>query len=179
MKKLTRYTANPFLEGMTIPIKGKQVKLSILGKDNDVLLNQTTGEIRGTHVVTYKKVDGEQFVKLFTENISMTFQLSAAGIKTFGILLSTIQIRGMAKDEIDLDKFTLQEFIEKHKNSKELIRVSLPTFKRGINELEKAQILAKTVRQGRYYINPNFVFNGNRVAFTTLIDRKEAEKNNP
>ena len=53
------------------------------------------------------------------------------------------------------------------------MRLSLATFKRGINELEKAQIVAKTIRQGRYFINPNFVFNGDRIAFTTVIERKE------
>jgi hypothetical protein len=44
-------------------------------------------------------------------------------------------------------------------------------MKRGLAELEKARIIAKTLRQGRYFINPNFVFNGDRVAFTTLIER--------
>ena len=47
------------------------------------------------------------------------------------------------------------------------VKLSLATFKRGLNELEKAKIIAKTIRQGRYYINPNFVFNGDRIAFTT------------
>ncbi len=48
----------------------------------------------------------------------------------------------------------------------------MATFKRGMNELEKAQIIAKTMRKGRYFINPNFMFNGDRIAFTTLIERK-------
>lgn len=54
--------------------------------------------------------------------------------------------------------------------------MSLPTFKRGLNELEKAQIIAKTMRQGRYFINPNFVFNGDRVAFSTVIERKRESR---
>lgn len=41
--------------------------------------------------------------------------------------------------------------------------------------MEKAQIVAKTMRQGRYFINPNFVFNGDRIAFTTVIERKKRE----
>jgi len=31
------------------------------------------------------------------------------------------------------------------------------------------------MRKGRYYINPNFVFNGDRIAFTTLIERKQPD----
>jgi hypothetical protein len=42
--------------------------------------------------------------------------------------------------------------------------------------MEKAQIVAKTLRQGRYFINPSFVFNGDRVAFTTMIERQEKDK---
>lgn len=49
--------------------------------------------------------------------------------------------------------------------------LSIATLKRGITELEKAQIIAKTVRKGRYFINPNFIFNGDRIAFTTVIER--------
>ena len=168
-----RYKTNPFLEGMMFPIKGKQVKLSRLGKDNNILINQTTGEVHGTHVTTYKQVDGEQFVKLFTANIAMTFDLSSAGIKAFSVLLWVVQNRALSKDEVDLDAFILEEFIENHSSKDPPLRLSLATFKRGINELEKAKIVAKTIRQGRYFINPNFVFNGDRVAFTTLIEHKE------
>ena len=50
-----RYKINPFVEDMIVPIKGRQIKLSKLGRDDNVLLNQSTGEILGTHVTTYKK----------------------------------------------------------------------------------------------------------------------------
>jgi hypothetical protein len=156
---------------MTFPVKGKYVKLSKLGKDDNILVNQSTGEIQGTHVTTYKVVDGEQFIKIFTVNIGMTFDLSAAGIKTFSVLLWSVQNRALSKDEVDLDTFTLEEFTEAHKEPP--LRLSHATFKRGINELEKSQIVAKTIRQGRYFINPNFVFNGDRIAFTTMIERNK------
>ena len=171
---LVRHKTNPFIEDMVVPVKGRQVKLSKLGKDENILVNQHTGEIQGTHVTTYKKVDGEQFIKLFTANIGLTFDLSSAGIKTFSVLLWVVQYKAISKDEVDLDALTLEEFIEDHSASKKPLNLSLTTFKRGLNELEKAQIIAKTMRKGRYYINPNFVFNGDRIAFTTLIERKKA-----
>ena len=68
-----RYKTNPFIPDMIIPIKDKQVRLSVLGREQNVLVNQATGEIHGTHVTTYNRVDGEQFVKLFTANIALTF----------------------------------------------------------------------------------------------------------
>ncbi|ENX6659129.1 replication/maintenance protein RepL, partial [Escherichia coli] len=170
----SRYKINPFLEDMIVPVKGKQVRLSRLGRDENILVNQSTGEIQGTHVATFKRVDGEQFVKLFTANIGLTFELSSAGIKAFGVLLWAVQNKALSKDEVDLDSFVLEDFLEAQgATNKQPLRLSLATFKRGINELEKAQIVAKTMRQGRYFINPNFVFNGDRIAFTTVIERQQ------
>ena len=172
---LVRYRTNPFFFFFIVPIKGQKVQISKLGKDNNVLVNQSTGEVHGTHVTTYRKVDSEQFVKLFTANIALTFQLSSAGIKSFGVLLWVVQNKALSKDEVDLDSYALDEFSQLHKDSEPPLRLSHATFKRGITELEKAQIVAKTIRKGRYFINPNFVFNGDRVAFTTVIERKKTD----
>ncbi|PAV01232.1 hypothetical protein CBG25_17850 [Arsenophonus sp. ENCA] len=50
------------MENMMIPIGTKQIRLSKMGKDRNVLVNQLTGEVLGTHVTTYKKVDrGHEF----------------------------------------------------------------------------------------------------------------------
>jgi len=168
-----RYKTNPFLEGMMIPVKGKQIKLSKLGRDENVLINNGTGEVLGTHVTTYKKVDGEQFVKLFTANIALTFDLSAPGIKAFSVLVWVLQNQALSKDEIALDALMLDDFMQAHRDKTPPLKLSLPTFWRGLAELVNAQIIAKTMRQGRYFINPNFIFNGDRIAFTTVIERNK------
>ncbi|MCV5778367.1 replication/maintenance protein RepL, partial [Escherichia coli] len=96
-----------------------------------------------------------------------------AGIKAFGVLVWSVQNSALSKDEVDLDTLVLEAFLQCQVSaSKQPLRLSLATFKRGLNELEKAKIIAKTMRQGRYFINPNFVFNGDRIAFTTVIERK-------
>lgn len=169
---LQRYKENPFLEGMTIPTKGKQVKLSKLGKDDNVLLNTETGEHLGTHVTTYRQVDGEQFIKLFTANIALTFDLSAAGIKAFNVLMWVVQNTAISRDQVVLDSLMLEDFLNEQRKP---LKLSLATFKRGLNELEKAQIIAKTMRKSFYFINPNFVFNGDRIAFTTLIEKRNRD----
>lgn len=168
-----RYKTNPFLENMIVPIKGRQIRLSRLGKDDNVLVNQSTGETLGTHVTTFKAVDGEQFVKLFTSNIALTFDLNSPGIKAFSVLLWSVQAKGLSKDEVPLDVLVLDEFMEAHADKNPPLRLSPATFLRGLAELVRAQIIAKTMRQGWYFINPNFVFNGDRVAFTTVIERKK------
>jgi hypothetical protein len=166
-----RYKTNPFLENMIVPMKGRQVRLSRLGKDENILINQATGEILGTHVTTYKSVDGEQFIKLFTANIGLAFELTAAGIKAFTVLTWAVQHSALAKDEVLLDGVTLDRFLEDQGHKKHL---SLPTFRRGLAELTYAQIIAKTMRKSFYFINPNFIFNGDRIAFTSVIERKKS-----
>lgn len=170
-KMIVRHEQNPFIEGMIVPIKGQKVQLSRLGKDDTVLVNHSTGEIQGTHVTTYRKVDSEQFVKLFTANIALTFDLKAAGIKAFNVLVWVLQNNAISKDLVPLDKFALDEFLKFHDDRQPKIKLSQATFWRGLSELEKSQIIAKHVRQGWYFINPNFVFNGDRIAFTTLIEK--------
>src|SRR5690606_11488484 len=170
-KEIKRYEKNPFLEGMVIPKKNKQIQMSRLGKDDNVLINQRTGEVNGTHITTYKKVDAEQFIKLFTANVGLTFNLKAAGIKALSVLIWVLQHNQISRDVVPLDKFALEDFIEAHKNSKPKIKLSQATFWRGLADLEDAKIIAKHLRQGWYFINPNFVFNGDRIAFTTLIER--------
>lgn len=169
-KATIRYEENPFIEDMVVPIRGQRVQMSRLGRDDNILVNQSTGEVQGTHITTYKKVDSEQFIKLFTANIALTFELGAAGIKAFSVLAWILQDRSISKDLVPLDKFVLDDFLKAQSTK---LALSPPTFARGIAELEKAKIIAKHVRIGWYFINPNFVFNGDRIAFTTVIERKK------
>lgn len=168
--EIIRYAENPFIEDMVVPVRGQKVQLSRLGKDDSVLVNQATGEMQGTHVTTFRRVDSEQFVKLFTANIALTFDLKSAGIKAFNVLLWMLQRHSVSKDLIPLDKFALEEFLQ---GQDKVLSLSPATFTRGLSELEKTAIIARHVRQGWYFINPNFVFNGDRIAFTTLIERKK------
>jgi len=160
-----RFDKNPFLDDMILNFTSKQVKISAIGNNDNVIVNQTTGEIKGTHVVTYKKVDSEEFIKLFTKNIALTFELNSAGIKSFNVLIWTMQQKAIDRDIVTLDSYTLNDFLDVNHLS-----LSSATFSRGLTELVKSKILAKTRRKGDYYINPNFIFNGNRIAFTTAIE---------
>ena len=77
---VVRYKTNPFLSDLVVNLREKQVRLGPLGKDSHVLVNESTGQTQGTHLVTYRYVDNEQFLKLFTRNIALTFDLTSPGI---------------------------------------------------------------------------------------------------
>lgn len=167
-----RFKDNPFVKDLVVSKKTKQVKVSALGKDENVLVNTITGEQHGTHVVTYKQVDDAEFVKLFTANIAMTFELNKAGYKSLGVLVYAVQQReAIGRDLIELNKYMYEDFQKKH-NVKGF---GMVVFNRGLKELEEAQIIAKSLQRGKYFINPNFIFNGDRIAFTKVIERKRRE----
>lgn len=159
-----RHKINPFVENMIIPVGSKSVQ--VLGKDSNILVNQVTGESTGTHVIARKKIDSSKFVKVFADYMQMTFELNGAGNKTLRVLMWAVQERGIGKDIVDLDKNTLEDFIDGVGQ-----KMSLSTFHRGVADLEKAKIIAKTLKLGRYFINPAVMFNGDRIAFTTVIER--------
>lgn len=170
--KTTRHKINPFINDMLIPIGSKSVQITSLGKEDNILVNQNTGEVTGTHVVARKRVDKEKFVKTFADYMAFTFELSKAGNKTLRVVMWALKEAAVNKDTVVLDKYTHEMFMEGHKDLEPPLTLSYSTFARGLSELEKAKIIAKTVRTGAYYINPQCMFNGDRIAFTTLIERE-------
>jgi len=95
---VVRHKINPFVKDMIVPVGKQNVRISRIGKNENILVNQNTGEVIGTQVTAYKKVDKAEFVKLFTKNIALTFDLKAAGIKAFNVLLWAMQKRAIDKD---------------------------------------------------------------------------------
>lgn len=164
-----RYSKNPFVSGDNLEIRRKKKWIKI-GTGKDVLLDFDTGEMTTTNVVSVKEVDNEQFVKLFTQNIGLMMGFNAAGIKALGFLIWGVQgIKN--RDIIQLDNYTREEFLLENK---ELI-FSERTMYQGLKQLEEGRIIAKAKKYGFYFINPNFIFNGDRVRFITEIRRKSKD----
>jgi hypothetical protein len=171
-----RHETNPFTNHLSIKTRTKKLTVrSKLGSDeNDVFINHTTGEVLQTTVTSYRQVDDEEFVKVFAQNIGMTFNLTSSGIKAFNILLWCVQYRGIGRDLVQLDHYSLGSYTTENPKNK----MSLATLYRGIKELTKAQILARNVKTGFYYLNPSFCFNGDRIVFMNAIERKKQNSEN-
>lgn len=174
MKKI-RFTANPFTRDLVVHSKSKRISVTnrVLGQDDDVFINHSTGEVMQTSVTTFKQVDDEEFTKLFAKNIALTFNLKSAGIKAFNVLIWCVQYHAINKDMVQLDETTLGDFILNHRK----LSLSLTTMYRGIDELINSQIIARQKKVGFYYINPSFCFNGDRIVFMNAIQRKSSIPN--
>jgi hypothetical protein len=174
--KTIRHKKSPFYENMLIPIGSKNVQISQMGKESNILVNQHSGEVVGTHVIARKRVDAEKFIKTFADYMAFTFELTKAGNKALRVVMWAMKEQSINKDEVILDRHTHEGFLSVHSNSKKSLTLSYPTFARGLAELEKSKIIAKTMRVGHYFINPSCMFNGNRIAFTTAIELKEGNE---
>ena len=173
-KKVQRNKTNPFLMDLTIPVGGKPVSIGNLektiGKNNEVsIIDKVSGEDLGTSVSVFRKVDKEQFVKIFSKNIGHMLNLTAAGNKAIVMVIWTVQ-NGINKDKVTLDKYQLEHFLNYHKTTK----MSTQTLLRGLRELVNNKILAMAERPGEYWINPDFCFSGNRITFIESLIREGA-----
>lgn len=170
--KLVKHKENPFLENFTITTKGKRVTVNPMGtKEDNILVSQSTGEIKGTHVTAYKQVDDAEFIKLFTGNISLTFNLNQSGRKVFDMLVRVMQHSSISRDQVYIDDNVREEFVKAHD-----VKLASSTMYRGIDDLIDKKIIARSNRTNIYFINPSLVFNGDRIAFTTIIERKKSNK---
>ena len=91
--------------------------------------------------------------------------MSSSGLD---VLMYALQNQAIDKDIVALDRFVLKDFLKNN-----ILKLSLTTFSRGLSELVNSQIIARHNRQGFFFINPSFCFNGDRLAFTTVIERKK------
>lgn len=101
-----------------------------------------------------QEVDKTQFVKLYINGVKAFRDLSSAGTKVFEVLYSEMQAC-IGKDRVSLSFFD----IDKNLN------ISQATFTRGMRELIDKKFVAPTISMGWYWINPDYLWNGDRLAF--------------
>ena len=111
-------------------------------------------------------VDKEKFVKLFLEGVKAFSGLSSAGIKVFEVLYREVQ------ENANSDSVVINyEAVSISTN------IARRTFFRGLKELLVKQFIYESIIPNRYFVNINYIFNGNRLAFVKEYHLKEKKKN--
>ena len=132
-----------------------------------MLVNSNTGEIQ-TQIAGFweaEEVDSTKFVKLFIRGVKALKELTGAGTKVFEVLYLTVQ-ENIGKDRV------LMSFAEV---DQALTPMSESTFMRGMRELVEKKFIAATPTLGVYWLNPDFVWNGDRLAFVKEYRKKQIE----
>lgn len=150
-----KHLANPFLADASINSKSGTKRLSNRKGDKFMIVsdNGETVAPAGFHEIV--EVDKTQFVKLYINGVKAFQGLKSAGAKVFEIIYRSVQ------DNAGTDRIYLH-FMEVEQN---ITPISRATFFRGMTELIERGFIAESQSQGMYFLNIDYLFNGNRLAF--------------
>jgi hypothetical protein len=112
-------------------------------------------------------VDKTQFVKLYLGGVKAFQGLSNPGIKVFEIIYRAVQERP-GEDTVHLHYAGIDQ---------DLVPISEATFYRGIKELLEKQFIAESTIPNMYFLNVDYMFNGNRLAFIKEVRLKQENGN--
>lgn len=156
----TKYKANPFMENIFINTRSKKLTVSRGSK----IVDMSTGEVEGiTEIAQVVLVDDGQFIKLFTKDLAIWFELSRPAMRVFGALLSVIQKEAVRRDLV---------FFDRQAEEVKSFKLQKTSFFKGIEELLSKGFIARHVSAGWYFINPNMFFNGDRARFIKEYRKK-------
>jgi len=148
------HKSNPFVSSALVATKNRR----ITNKKGDMMIvNSGTGEVVAPVAGFWQteEVDSTKFVKLYLNGVKAFRDLSSAGAKVFEVLYFEVQ-KAIGQDKIYLS-FGL---VDQAANP-----MAPSTYKRGLHELITKGFLAATALQGWYWLNPDYLWNGDRLAF--------------
>ena len=161
------HVTNPFLSHAIANTKQGGRKISNKDGNRMMVVNESTGEVMApAGFWQYEEVDKTQFVKLYVNGVKAFKDLTNAGTKVFEILYLEIQ-KNIGKDKI---------YLGYHQLDQAMTPMSEATFNRGLKELVEKQFLAATPAVSWYWLNPDFVWNGDRLSFVKAYRNINATK---
>ena len=164
---LTVYEANPYLVAGIV--KGRTKRIT--NKRGDMLVMGETGEVVAPIAGIWQahEVDDAKFIKVFSAAMGQFFGFSKAGLHMFQVLLLEVQ------KNINTDRL----YFSFKKLEREGLQMSQATFTRGMRELMTQKFLAPTPEIGWFWLNPAYMWNGDRFHFVQEYRRKGGKFSDP
>jgi hypothetical protein len=153
---LIKYDHNPFI-GQTMDATKRGIK-RITNKNGDkmMVVNENTGDIVATAGFWQtQEVDKTQFVKLYVNGVKAFRDLTGAGTKVFEVLYLKVQ-EAIGQDFLYISFAGIDQAITP---------MSKATFMKGMRELLVKGFIAESLEMNKYYLNPDYMWNGDRLAF--------------
>lgn len=150
---LTVYANNPFMQAGIVKPKTKRIS----NNRGDMMVVGETGEIVAGVAGFWQaqEVDAAKFVKLYVNGVRAFKDLSNAGTRVFEVLYIEVQ-KNIGQARVYLSFTSLDPSIK---------NLSQATFTRGMRELIDKGFVAPTEAVAWYWLNPDFMWNGDRLAF--------------
>lgn len=150
------YQTNPFISDAAVNTKAGVKRIADTTGTRMMVVNGETGEVQGPAGFWHQQiVDKTQFVKLYVNGVKAFKDLTGAGTKVFEVMYIEIQ-KQVGKDRVYLSFGQVDQ---------DLTPMSEATYTRGMRELIAKDFLATCTAQGWFFINPDYLWNGDRLAF--------------
>lgn len=159
-----KYETNPFV----VELKGKmylQPKANAIIAKGQSIVDTSTGEIIDESVLIGRRkiVDKSQFAKIYASEVGMLYDLSKTAQNVFLYLTKVMDYENKA-------------YLNYNKDYKKIGYKNFKSVFKGLKELVKNDIIAPTVMQGFYWLNPKIVCKGERFAmYTEFVVGKDGE----
>lgn len=155
-KRGVRYDHNPFIGNAITNTKQGVKRISNKDGNRMMVVSENTGEIVApAGFWQAQEVDKTQFVKLYVNGVKAFKDLSGAGTKVFEVLYMKVQA-SIGTDTLWLTFPSLNQLETP---------MGETTFYRGMKELLSKGFIAESLTPGMYYLNPDYMWNGDRLAF--------------
>lgn len=153
---LELYDKNPFIvDASENTLEGAR-RRAIKSKDGSKLMvTNEAGDVVGpAGFWQFQEVDKTQFVKLYVNGVKAFKELTSPGTIVFELLYLEIQ-KAIGRDRVYLSFGAIPEEV----------KLSQATFTRGMRELMDKKFIAPTASVGWYFVNPDYLWNGDRLAY--------------
>lgn len=151
---LERHKENPFWQPTEVTV-GKR-HITVAGGMH-VSNEGESVQHSGVHIVT--EVDKDEFIKLYTKNMRLFFDLKPTTQKVLQAILDAVQ-KAPNADCIYLHWFSVEEYIEAGGS-----KISKSSFHSAMKELLTKKFIAEALEPHKFWINPHLFFNGDRMTF--------------
>lgn len=150
-----KYEINPSLSAAADNTKSGVKRITNKAGNRCMIVSEQGEIVAPAGFYEIVEVDKTQFVKLYVNGVKAFQGLSSAGTKVFEFVFHKVQ------EKPSLDKIYLH-FID---IDQEQFPISERTFHRGLTELLAKEFIFKSTLPNIYFLNINYMFNGNRLAF--------------
>lgn len=155
-KRAPRFEANPFLQEASDNTDERIKRVTEMDKTMASITKSYAGKDLQAQGIWYNlPVDKTKFAKLYIGGALALRGLSGSGLKVF-VMLFTELLENFGADKLYLNFSRIDQTV-----------YPLPSasYSRGIKELLVNKFIAKSACPHWYYINPDFLWNGDRMSF--------------
>lgn len=170
INKYEKHAVNPFVEEAITRVASETVRRTRkVGASNNgaqhLVVNPSTGEVDAyAQFMEIQEVDEDKFTKIYISEFAAFYDLTKPAIKVLHYIISILKPK---QDTFILRMDKCLEF------TKYTHKVSVFS---GLGNLIKSGIIARTIYNEEYYINPMVLFNGNRIAYTKAYIKKKKQQ---